>query len=177
MGRSSIRWFAILCAGWPSVGSLWGTDIADALVEPELTEADLSHWAFQPVRRENPPQVANASQARNGIDRFILDGLEQEVLSLMPSANRRTLIRRLSFDLRGLPPTPDEVRAFLEDVSDSAYSNLMDRFLDSPSYGERWGQHWLDVARFAESDGFEHDYVRENAWQYRDWVEPRYAVR
>lgn len=139
-------------------------------IEKPITDEDRSHWAFQPVRDIDPPKVRNESRILNGIDHFILSRLEAEGLSLMPSADRRTLIRRLSFDLRGLPPTPTEVRAFLEDNSDSAYGDLIDRFLADPAYGERWAQHWLDVARFAESDGFEHDQVREDAWRYRDWV-------
>ncbi len=139
-------------------------------IEPELSEEDRQHWAFQPVNRHHPPSVKNAAQVRNGIDSFILAKLEQEGLTLQPEAERRTLIRRLSFDLRGLPPTLEEVSAFLEDDSESAYRDVIDRFLASSAYGERWGQHWLDVARFAESDGFEHDFVRKEAWRYRDWV-------
>ena len=139
-------------------------------IEKPITEEDRSHWAFQPVRDINPPKLRNESRASNGVDRFILSLLEAENLTLMPAADRRTLIRRLSFDLRGLPPTTNEVDTFLSDKSDSAYDFLVDRFLADPAYGERWAQHWLDVARFAESDGFEHDLVREDAWRYRDWV-------
>jgi len=139
-------------------------------IEKPITDKDRSHWAFQPVLDIVPPKVRDESRIRNGIDRFILSRLETEDLTLMPAADRRSLIRRLSFDLRGLPPTTDEVAAFLADKSDSAYEDLIDRFLADPAYGERWAQHWLDVARFAESDGFEHDQVREDAWRYRDWV-------
>ncbi len=139
-------------------------------IEKPITEEDRNHWAFQPIRAMAPPSVIDDSKIRNGVDHFILSRLEVEGLSLMPAADRRTLIRRLSFDLRGLPPTPDEVQTFLEDESDFAYEALIDRFLADPAYGERWAQHWLDVARFAESDGFEHDQVREDAWRYRDWV-------
>lgn len=139
-------------------------------VEEPITEEDRSHWAFQPVRPMTLPSVSDDSNVRNGIDHFVLSRLEAEGLSLMPPADKRTLIRRLSFDLRGLPPTTEEVATFLRDDSVSAYEALIDRFLEDPAYGERWAQHWLDVARFAESDGFEHDQVREDAWQYRDWV-------
>ena len=139
-------------------------------IEKPITDEDRSHWAFQPVLDIVPPKVRGESRIRNGVDRFILSRLETEDLTLMPAADRRTLIRRLSFDLRGLPPTTDEVEAFLTDRSNSAYEDLIDRFLADPAYGERWAQHWLDVARFAESDGFEHDQVREDAWRYRDWV-------
>src|SRR5262245_60871929 len=88
----------------------------------------------------------------------------------MPSASRTTLIRRLTFDLTGLPPTPRDIDAFVNDSSSTAYENLIDRLLASQAYGERWAQHWLDIARFAETDGFEQDLVRPNAWRYRHWV-------
>lgn len=152
---------AVLPLGWATSGKK---------LEPELKKEDWEHWAFKPVKRYDPPAVENVAQVRNGIDSFILAQLEQSGLTLQPSADRRTLIRRLSFDLRGLPPSVEEVDAFLADESDRAYSDLIDRFLASPAYGERWGQHWLDVVRFAESDGFEHDFVRKEAWRYRDWV-------
>lgn len=157
----------ILGFGW---GSLFGGSSNDKPIEPALTEEDLSHWAFQPVKRLEPPAVKHQSQVRNEIDRFVLASLEAKGLKLMPAADRRTLIRRLSFDLRGLPPTAEEIAEYLNDRSDDADRDLIDRFLASPAYGERWGQHWLDLARFAESDGFEHDYVRAEAWRYRDWV-------
>lgn len=139
-------------------------------LDPLLTKEDLNHWAYQPLMSYEPPTVEKGSLVRNEIDRFILAKLEPKGLQLQPSADRRILIRRLSFDLRGLPPTQEEVRSFLNDQSDRAYPDLIDRFLASSAYGERWGQHWLDVARFAESDGFEHDFTRKEAWRYRDWV-------
>ncbi|HIG31609.1 MAG TPA: DUF1553 domain-containing protein [Verrucomicrobiales bacterium] len=138
--------------------------------EPEFTDRELNHWAFRPIQRIEPPPVLNGQQVQNPIDRFILKRLEKLGLSLIPSADRRTLIRRLSFDLRGLPPTLEEIQRYLKDDSPTAWNNLIERFLSSPAYGERWAQHWLDVARFAESDGFEHDHVRPEAWRYRDWV-------
>lgn len=128
------------------------------------------HWSFQPLERPALPTVSDPSQVRNPVDRFILARLEAKGLRMSPEADRATLIRRLSFDLTGLPPTPEEVDAFVDDTSPKAYERLVDRLLASPAYGERWAQHWLDVARFAESDGFEHDKVRKDAWRYRDWV-------
>ncbi len=139
-------------------------------IEQELTEEELSHWAFQPIQHPRPPEVQNESEVANALDRFILARLEEKGLSLMPSADRRTLIRRLSFGLRGLPPTQEEIQEFLNDDSEIAYEVLVDRFLGETAFGERWGQHWLDVVRFAETEGFEHDYVRPDAWRYRDWV-------
>ncbi len=138
--------------------------------EPPITAQDREHWAFQPLKRPEPPRVKNEPQAHNDIDRFILARLEERNLRLAPEASRETLLRRLSFDLIGLPPTPAEIDAFLADDSPDAYEKQVTRLLNSDAYGERWAQHWLDVARFAESDGFEHDKVRADAWRYRDWV-------
>ena len=145
-------------------------NLAPPIKEPAITAKDRDHWAFRPLTRPETPRVANEAQVRNDIDRFLLARLETADLTLAPEASRETLIRRLSFDLTGLPPTPKEIDAFLADKSPDAYERLVDRLLDSKAYGERWAQHWLDVARFAESDGFEHDKVRKEAWRYRDWV-------
>jgi hypothetical protein len=128
------------------------------------------HWAFQPVSRPSPPTVGNAGWGHNPIDRFVLAGLEREKLAPSAEADRRTLLRRLKFDLLGLPPTPEETDAFLSDASSDAYEKLVDRLLGSPHFGERWARHWLDVVRFAESDGFETNLARPNAWPYRDYV-------
>lgn len=136
-----------------------------------LTEADRQHWAFQPVRRPALPVLAKARSASgNPIDHFILAALETNGLSFSPAASRTTLIRRVTFDLIGLPPTPAEIDAFVNDRAANAYERLIDRLLASPHYGERWGRHWLDLARFAETDGFEHDLARPHAWRYRDYV-------
>ena len=124
-------------------------------------------WAFQPVVR---PPVPNAAHATNPIDAFLDRGLSADGLKPAPEADRRTLIRRLTLDLLGLPPTPDEVRAFLADTRPDAYERLVDRLLDSPQYGERWARHWLDLVRFAETHGYERDDPKPNAWKYRDWV-------
>jgi mono/diheme cytochrome c family protein len=127
------------------------------------------HWAFVPPVRPEIPTVRKPAWVRNPIDAFILARLDKEGLEPSPEADKTTLIRRLSFDLIGLPPTIAEVDAFLADRSDSAYDKLVTRLLDSPHYGERWGRIWLDAARYADSDGYEKDKSRQ-VWFYRDWV-------
>lgn len=149
---------------------VWAEESSSEIIEPEITEEQLDHWSFRPVVAVKPPAVENENQVINEIDRFILARLESDGLSFMPAADRAALIRRLSFDLRGLPPSTEELKSFLHDSSPEAYEKLIDSYLASPAYGERWAQHWLDVVRFAESDGFEHDQVRSDAWRYRDWV-------
>lgn len=138
--------------------------------EPTWTVEQRRHWSFVRPRRPDIPVVTRASWVRNSIDAFILHDLES--LGLRPSveAGRETLIRRLSFDLTGLPPTPEEVDTFVSDKREDAYEQLVDRLLASPRYGERWARHWLDLARFSESDGFKSDVTRPYAWRYRDWV-------
>jgi hypothetical protein len=128
------------------------------------------HWAFQPLKDVEPPSVQNATWCRTPIDRFILAKLEAHQLSPAPEADRRTLLRRAAFDLVGLPPTPEQAAAFLENPAPDAFEHLVDRLLDNPGYGERWARHWLDLARWAESHGFEHDYDRPTAYTYRDFV-------
>jgi hypothetical protein len=135
--------------------------------------AERRHWAFQKRSEPAVPQFttpADRAWARQPIDAFILSRLKKEELRPAPQAARAALIRRVSFDLTGLPPTPAEVDAFVRDPSPKAYEKLIDRLLASPQYGEKWGQHWLDVVRFAESDGFEYDTHRRDAWRYRDYV-------
>ncbi len=128
------------------------------------------HWAFvKPVERD-PPAVNDTQWPRNDIDRFILAKLEANKLAPNPEADRRTLIRRAYFDLIGLPPTPEAVDAFVNDPDPKAYDTLVDELLDNPHFGERWARHWLDLARFAESHGYEQDYNREYAYHYRDFV-------
>jgi mono/diheme cytochrome c family protein len=128
------------------------------------------HWAFRPPTNGPPPAVADATWPRNSIDRFVLAKLEQAGLRPAPEADRPTLIRRLTFDLTGLPPTPEEIDAFVADRTPAAYERLVDRLLSSPHYGERAAQHWLDVVRFAETEGFEYDRLLVGAWRYRDYV-------
>lgn len=138
--------------------------------EEPIIDSDREHWSYQPLDRPDEPEVDDAAWCRTPIDRFILHALEQQGLRPLPEADRATLLRRVTFDLTGLPPTPAEIEAFVADDDPRAWERLVDRLLDSRAYGERWAQHWLDLARFAETDGFEHDHVRPNAWRYRDWV-------
>ncbi|MEW4489638.1 DUF1549 and DUF1553 domain-containing protein [Thalassoglobus sp. JC818] len=141
-----------------------------SLDEPEITEADRDYWAYQPVERPPVPEVANIDLCNNPIDQFIIARLEDKGLKPVPLATKQQLIRRVTFDLIGLPPTQSEIAEFLEDNSPDAYERLVTALLNRPGYGERWAQHWLDLVRFAETDGFEHDHVRPEAWRYRDWV-------
>ena len=130
---------------------------------------DKRHWAYRKPVRPEPPVVANANWIRNPIDRFVLARLEREGLAPAPEADRETLIRRVSLDLIGLPPTLAEVDAFLADTGADAYERVVDRLLASPHYGERWARPWLDLARYADTNGYEKD-RRRSAWMYRDWV-------
>jgi hypothetical protein len=155
---------------WIEQGARWGTDPIDRFRYSTETRAGLDWWSLAPVKRPSPPEVANTSWVLNPIDRFVLHRLEASRLGPSPPASKATLIRRLSFDLLGLPPQPEEVADFLADESEDAYDRLVERMLNSPHFGERWGRHWLDVVRFGESQGFERDKLRPNAWRYRDWV-------
>ena len=128
------------------------------------------HWSFQPPRRVDPPPVADDPWPRNEIDRFVLARLQREAIEPSPEADRATLHRRLSLDLLGLPPDPEAVDAFVRDSRPDADERLVDRLLGSPHFGERWGRHWLDLARYADSDGYLGDDLRPNAYRYRDWV-------
>jgi hypothetical protein len=150
---------------------------ASATIDPApvselpITAQDRAHWAFKPIVRPPLPSIRNPqSEIRNQIDLFILAQLEAKNLDAAPPAARQTILRRLSFDLLGLPPSPEELTVFQSDQSPDAYERLVDRLLASPAFGERYAQYWLDLARFAETDGYEHDKVRPNAWRYRDWV-------
>lgn len=144
--------------------------------EPPLTEKDRLHWSYKPLIAPKPPALLHEDRAKNEIDRFILSNLEAQHRTISAPADAATLIRRVTFDITGLPPTPEEVKTFEAacgaDIAkgDAAYEALVDRLLASDRYGENWAQYWLDLARFAETDGFEHDLERKQAWQYRDWV-------
>ncbi len=129
-----------------------------------------THWAFRPPSRPSLPSLQNAARVRTPVDRFILARLEAAGLGLSPEASRAVLLRRLTFDLLGLPPTPGEIDAFVADTRPDTYERTVDRLLADPRHGERWAQHWLDVARYAETNGFEADGERSQAWRYRDWV-------
>jgi hypothetical protein len=127
-------------------------------------------WAFQPLADPAPPAVKDPAWAQGSLDRFILAGLESQGLRPAPPANRRALLLRVTFDLIGLPPNPEEMDAFLADTSADAFARVVDRLLASPHYGERWGRHWLDVARYADSNGLDENVAHGNAWRYRDYV-------
>ncbi|HEU5117916.1 MAG TPA: DUF1549 and DUF1553 domain-containing protein, partial [Isosphaeraceae bacterium] len=132
--------------------------------------ADPTHWAFTPPERPPVPTVESTSWVRNPVDAFILARLDENGLKPAPEADQATLVRRLCFDLTGLPPSLELQKTFLADDASDAYERLVDRLLASPQYGERWAQHWLDLARYADTDGFEFDQARPDAWRYRDWV-------
>lgn len=149
---------------WIDEGAIW----PDSAAGDEPIRSD--HWAFQPIARPAPPQVKQSDWVQNPIDQFVLATLEAQNLQPSPLADRHTLIRRVYLDLLGLPPTPAEVQAFISDTRPGAYERLVDRLLASPHYGERWGRHWLDLARYADSDGYEKDRARPYAWRYRQWV-------
>ncbi|MEK6237332.1 MAG: DUF1549 domain-containing protein, partial [Planctomycetales bacterium] len=139
--------------------------------EPLFTEEERKHWAFQPITRPKIPTVKAADRARTPIDSFVLARLESRGLTFSPDADKTTLIRRATFDLTGLPPTPEEIDAFVNDESRLALERLLDRLTSSPRYGERWGRHWLDAAGHADSDGYvEADPERKYAYKYRDYV-------
>jgi hypothetical protein len=152
-----------LLRAWIDQGLAWDDQLLPASARP-------SHWAFQPVSSPAIPAVKDPRWVHNPIDAFIAAGHEARGLTPAPEASRRVLIRRLTFDLTGLPPTPAEVEAFVSDPRPDAYERLADRLLASPHYGERWGRHWLDLARWAESEGYESNHPRRYAWRYRDYV-------
>lgn len=136
-----------------------------------ITEEDRNWWAFQPIRKLEPPVAKPSDRGRTAIDRWLLRDLTAKGQGFNPDAERRTLIRRVTLDLIGIPPTPEEVEAFVADQSPNAYEKVIDRLLDSPHYGERWGRHWLDIAGYADSEGYnEKDPIRPTAWKYRDYV-------
>ena len=132
--------------------------------------ASSDHWAFQRIADPAPPEVAGELWCRNDIDRFVLARLEAQGLAPAPEADRRTLLRRLCFDLIGLPPTDEELELFERDASPDAWGKQIDRLLASPHYGERWGRYWLDLARYSDSNGLDENLAMSNAWRYRDWV-------
>ena len=159
-------------APWPAAGAPAGAPVARAAPR-RITDADRAHWAFQPVHDEAPPEVADEAWPRGAIDRFILARLEAAGLPPVEPADKRTLLRRATFDLTGLPPTPEEMEDFLADESPEAFETVIERLLASPQYGERWGRHWLDVVRYADARDLiqlppESDF--REAWRYRDWV-------
>ncbi|MCH7728273.1 MAG: DUF1549 domain-containing protein [Planctomycetes bacterium] len=160
------RWIA---AGAPIAGKQELPLDAEAVAE--ISEADRKFWSFQPPIRPPVPRVKSIDLVRNPIDAFLLDKLEKNGLRFSNDAGKQVLIRRLFVDLIGLPPAPAQIDEFLSDQQPDAYERLVDRLLSSPRYGERWGRHWLDVAGYADSDGYlEADRLRPEAWRYRDYV-------
>lgn len=138
--------------------------------ERPITAEERSYWAFRPVKAGSPPKVDEAAWNANPIDAYVLAAMKSKGLKPSPRADRRTLIRRAYLDLTGLPPSPEEVDAFVKDVSGDAWPKLIDKLLASPQYGERWARYWMDLARYADSDGFEFDRDRPEAWRYRDYL-------
>ena len=169
-------------AKWVDMGAPWPSGVGPSGVArsdtgaavrpkgPKITESDRAFWSFQPIRAYDVPALDDDTWSVNSIDRFVLRRLREEGLSPAARGSRQMLIRRATFDLLGIPPTPAEVRRFVADESPDAYPRLIDRLLDRPEYGERWARHWLDLVRYAESDGFRQDAYRKNAWRYRDYV-------
>ena len=156
---------------WVQLGAPRPAPVAtDRLNRRRSTAEDKDWWAFQPLRKPSVPEVKNSTGPANPVDRFILARLESEGLKPSPEAGRRTLIRRAYFDLIGLPPSAEEVERFVSDRAPDAYEKVVDGLLRSPHYGEKWGRHWLDLVRYAESDGFKLDEYRPTAWRYRDYV-------
>ncbi|WP_206291677.1 DUF1549 domain-containing protein [Humisphaera borealis] len=161
-----------LIARWVEQGARVARPEPQAISEDHLiTDEERNYWAFQPLVARQVPAVRGVYRVRTPIDAFVLAKLEEKGLTFSPDTDRPTLIRRATFDLTGLPPTPAEVKAFVADTSADAFEHVIDRLLASPRYGERWGRHWLDVAGYADSDGYnEVDTERKFAWRYRDYV-------
>jgi hypothetical protein len=169
---------------WIASGARWGTSPIDPYRFTTAVRAGYDWWSLQKLVRPEVPRVqgsefrvqdgrgqrSEVGGQHSAVDAFVLAKLAEKGLAPSPLADKRTLIRRVTFDLTGLPPTPEEIEAFVRDESPEAYAKVVKRLLDSPHYGERWARHWLDVAHFGESDGFEYDKMRPNAWRYRDWV-------
>ena len=151
-------------ARWVQMGLPYPEPVAAPKADPK------NWWAFQSPRKPDVPKVQDTTWPQSPLDHFILAKLEAKGLHPAPPADRRTLIRRATFDLIGLPPTPEEIAAFIKDSSPSAFAKVVDRLLASPHYGERWGRHWLDVARYADSNGLDENVAFGNAWRYRDYV-------
>ncbi|MGV3482889.1 MAG: DUF1549 domain-containing protein, partial [Planctomycetaceae bacterium] len=158
IGKSLSRSEVTLLRAWIDQGAVW----------PDIIES-VQHWAYVAPQRPVIPDVMDESRARNEIDRFVLRRLELENFAPSPQAKPEVLIRRLYLDLIGLPPSVEESAAFVDDPSDAAYAAVVDDLLARPQFGERWARHWLDLARYADSHGFQRDDLRDN-WAYRDWV-------
>ncbi len=170
---SALVVFSLLLVLAPRVPAGSATDSAKLAPLGKYTEAERRHWSFLPRRNPVVPaftQAADQAWTKNPVDAFVLARMRKETLGHAPRADRRTLLRRVTFDLTGLPPTPAEIASFLNDQSPQAWEKVVERLLASPHYGEHWGKHWLDVVRFAETEGYEYDNFRPDAWRYRDYV-------
>jgi len=172
-GKLSEREITLLTT-WVERGAVWPNESGAATTnvrrEFEITDENRNYWAFRPPRRAGLPDVEAADWLANAVDAYVLARLELRGLAPNPPADKRTLIRRAYYDLVGLPPTAEEIEQFLADNSPDAWEKIIDRLLASPRYGERWGRHWLDVVRFAQTDGYERDAEKKYAWRYRDYV-------
>jgi hypothetical protein len=171
-GKLATKEIAVL-SRWVKAGAPWPAAPAAVAAETKgmrVTDADRQYWAYRPVKRPAIPPVKNRAWVRNPLDAFVLARLEKEGLSPAAPAERRALGRRVWYDLTGLPPTPEELDAFVNDSAPDAYEKLIDRLLASPHYGEKWARHWLDLVRYAETNGFEFDQPKRFAWRYREYV-------
>jgi hypothetical protein len=160
-------------AQWIKIGAPWpGGDkpTVTRKAEFQITDKDRAHWSIRPVKRPAAPTVKNQGWVKNPIDAFILAKLEAKGLAPAPPASKQEIGRRLYYDITGLPPTPHEIEAFVSDKAPDAYEKLVEKLLASPHYGEKWGRHWLDLVRYAETNSYERDNPKPNAWRYRDYV-------
>jgi len=166
---AALPWYSLLAADSPRPAK---NPNDPASYDAGIRAEDREHWAFQPIRRPEVPSVKNSAWGRNPIDRFVLAKLEEQGCSPAPPAETQLLLRRLFLDLTGLPPTPEEREASLNELARSphALERLVDNLLARPAYGERWARHWLDLVRFAESNGYERDAAKPFVWRYRDYV-------
>ena len=170
-GKLSLKQIEVLTK-WVEQGTLWveekGGSTPAPTGPPKVTAETMKFWSFQPVKHPQVPAVKNKAWVKNPIDAFVLQGLEGAKLTPNAPASRTALLRRATYDLTGLPPTTEEVRAFLADTAPNAYEKVIDRLLASPQYGVKWGRHWLDLVRYAETNSYERDGHKPNAWRYRD---------
>jgi mono/diheme cytochrome c family protein len=172
--RAALTRWVEMGAPWPGTPALGPASASSSVAgrnrKTAISDEDRAFWSLRPLDRPEAPAMADDHWSRNPIDRFVIARLAAEGLDPAPEADSHALIRRLFFDLTGLPPSPGEVEAFVAHPSRTAYEALVDRLLASPRYGERWARHWLDLVRYAESDGYNQDAYRPNAWRYRDYV-------
>lgn len=155
---------------WVAAGAVWPENMELREQAGSISAEDRQWWAFQPLDSSSPPIIEADDWSANGIDRFVLQELKARGMEPAPQADRVTLARRLFFDLLGVPPSPSELDAFLQDAADNAWEKLVDKLLEDPRYGEHWARYWLDLVRYSESDGWNQDAYRPNIWRYRDYV-------